>query len=57
MKGRQPIGDRAMTATERTRRFRALHLKRLPWPEDVPFNSELLEWEASALPQKQRKTG
>ena len=47
--GRRPIGDRAMTATERVRRFRALHEARLPWAEDMPFNPELAAWEAEAL--------
>lgn len=53
--GRPPIGDRAMTSTERVRRFRALHEKRLSWPEDVPFNRELAGWEASALKERRPK--
>ena len=44
-----------MTATERTRRFRALHEARLPWEEDRPFHPGLAEWEASALEERPKK--
>ena len=47
--GGKPIGDRAMTATERSRKFRARHRKRLPWAGDTPFNPEIAAWELEAL--------
>jgi hypothetical protein len=50
--GGKPIGDRAMTSTERSRKWRARHRMRLPWAEDVAFNPEIAAWEMEALAPK-----